>query len=145
MRSAAEIRKLILRVDGQALGRVGDRLAVVIEAAVYQVIDQFQLVRLVVKDRARFRRRHLAHGKFMTAGQDLFHPLFDPLDIVVADRLRQFKIVVKAVLDRRADGDLCLREAFQHRLRQHMGGRMSDLVQLAVFVTFLWHPSSFIT
>ena len=59
VRTAAEVGESVLRVDGQALGRVREGRAIVIEAPVDQVFDELQLVGLIMEELSRFRRRHL--------------------------------------------------------------------------------------
>jgi hypothetical protein len=69
-------------------------------------------------------------------GDDLAHALFDHLQVLRGQGARQVEIVVKAVLHRRTDGVLGLREHLDHRLRHHMRSRVANAVQVAVFVSF---------
>jgi hypothetical protein len=39
------------------------------------------------------------------------------------------EVVIEAVFDHRADGDLGVREQLLHRVRQQVGGRVTDHVQ----------------
>src|SRR5438105_3760402 len=93
VRAAAEIGEVALRVEGDsALGRV----------------DELDLVRLVVAGEVALGLFGvdlfaLPGAAFLQLAPDL---LFDSLERLLADRLRELEVVVEAVLDRRADRDL---------------------------------------
>ena len=55
--------------------------------------------------------------------------LLDPLEVVLADRLRELEVVVEAVLDRRADRDLHARVEPPHRLGEQVRGRVAQDVE----------------
>src|SRR5437588_656763 len=52
--------------------------------------------------------------------------LLDPRQILLVDRLRKLEVVVEAVLDRRADGDLHARVETAHRLGKQMRRRVPE-------------------
>ncbi len=111
VRTPAQIRERILRVERDLVGGLGDLLAVFVHPPRYQIADQFLLIRLVLEVCQRFVRRHFADGKAVIAANDFFHPVLDPLQILVRRRVRQVEIVVEAIFNRRTDGDFRLREA----------------------------------
>jgi len=58
---------------------------------------------------------------------DLEHELLDPAQVLLGEAgARLVEVVIKPVLDRRADGDLGARKEALHRIRHHVRGRMSD-------------------
>jgi hypothetical protein len=63
------------------------------------------------------------------AVDDFAHPLLDLREILGGERLFPREIVVEAVLDRRAEGDLGAGEQLLHRLREHMRGVVPDQLQ----------------
>ena len=85
MRPAAKVGEHILRIDGQTFAGLGDGVAVVIDAAIDQVFNQFELVGLVMKQLAGFVSGYFAPGEFVALREELLHPLFDPFDVLVAD------------------------------------------------------------
>ena len=120
MRAAAEIEPVALLVDRDFLvGRNG--------------VDQFDLERLAM----RFEIAHglvaapfLAHDR-LVGGDDLAHFLFDRREILGRERLGAEKVVIEAVLDHRADGDLRAGKKRLDRVGQHMGGVVADQLQRA--------------
>ena len=84
----------------------------------------------------------LRHGDRVDAGDfhtlknmvrlDLFfHLLLDPGEILGRDAVRQFDIVIEAILDRRTGGKLGLRPDFQDRRGEDMGGGMADAFEFS--------------
>ena len=80
MGPAAEILEAILLVgaDRRLVARL---VAIFIDPAARQPVDQFELVGLVMEERARLVGAHLAVGKGMAATDNLAHALFDLLQI----------------------------------------------------------------
>jgi len=115
MRTATEINELALAVERNLL-------------AFRQVLDDFRLVLFTflteeldglaaVPDLARDRQRIL---------DDAAHLGRDTVEIIHREARRIGKIVVKTVLDHRADGDLAIGVQPLHRLRQQVCGRVPD-------------------
>ncbi len=67
----------------------------------------------------------------LVGGDDLPHFFLDGREILGRKRLGAIKIVVKAVLDHRADGDLGAGIKRLDRVGQHMGGVVADEFQRA--------------
>ena len=107
-------------------------LPVFVHAALFQVVDQLDLVRLIGELLARFVRAHFAVDERVILADDLAHPRFDLVQVFRQQCARQVKVIVKAVLDGRADGDLAFGEHFQHRLRHHVRSRVPDTMQFVV-------------
>jgi hypothetical protein len=133
-------------VSGRAGGEVRRLLAVFVQGATLQPIDQLQLVGLVVENLAGLLGADLSADEAMVAPNDLAHPRLDPGKVVGGQCAGQLEIVVEAVFDRRADGELALREELQHRLRHHVRGGMPDAVEAGLRIrNVLWvvhDPSS---
>ena len=70
-------------------------------------------------------------GEGFVARDDLAHLLFDRGKILRRERLVAEEVVIKAVLDHRADGDLCARPQRLHGFGQHMRGVVPDQLQRA--------------
>ncbi len=105
MRAAAEVGELALRVERDvAFGRV-DELDLVLLA-----LGGEALAGLVARD--------LLAAPLATLGELAADLLLDPLEVGLVDRLRELEVVVEAVLDRRADGDLHAGIEPPHRLGQ---------------------------
>jgi hypothetical protein len=73
-------------------------------------------------------RQHLAGDRLVLLGQ-FGHLLFDRSQVVRGERALVREVVVEAVFDHRADGDLGVREQFLDGVRQQVGGRVADHVQ----------------
>ena len=115
-------------VDGQLAGADLDALlGVGFGAGVGLEVDQLELVRLGgelglgVVDRVD----HPA-GEPLAGLDDLAHPLVEVGEVLRGERPRDVEVVVEAVLDRRADAELGVRERLLHGLRQHVGGGVPD-------------------
>ena len=135
VRAATQVRERVALID-RNLGLFGQRLPVLVEAAFFQALDQFQLIGLILENLARlFSRNHLL-DEGVASGDDLAHTLFDLRQVFLNQRPRQVEIIVKAVFDWRADGVLGLWVEFQHRLRHDVRRRVADSIQLGIFVTF---------
>jgi len=68
------------------------------------------------------------------------HPLLNRRQVFRRQRAGQVKVVVKAVLDGRADGDLGLREALQDGLSHDVRRRVTDTVQFGILVALHGAP-----
>ena len=123
MRPAAEIEPVALLVDVQVLaGRNG--------------VDQFALegLALLLEEVERLiARPDFLHDR-PVARDDLAHLLFDDRQVFDRERRLAIEIVIKAVLDHRADGDLRARKKLLHRLGQHMRGVVTNKLQRARIV-----------
>src|SRR5690606_34000227 len=139
VRPAAQVGKGVLRVDRELAGRLCDLAAVFVYPAIDQIINQLQLVGLILEKLAGFLGADLAHGEGVRLAHDGLHASLDPLQVFLGQRARQVEVVIKAVLDGRADGDFRVGKSLQNGLSHDMGGRMANTIQLAVFVTLLWH------
>ena len=128
MRPTAEIKERILFIDRQFGSRSSDLLAVFVRATVNQIVDQFNLEGLILEQVERFSDVDFTYRKLVSAADDLFHALFDPLHILFCNRTREAEIVIETVFDRWADGDVRFREALEHRLGHDMRRRVADLV-----------------
>jgi hypothetical protein len=146
--AAAKILEAVLLVgaDHRLLGRL---VAVLVDAAFFQPLDQFELVHLAGKELARFIGADLAVDKRMLARDDLAHPLLDLLQFLWGEGARlalrilaQVEVVIEAVIDGRPDGDLGFRVDLQHRLRHHVRGAVADFVKLLVIELLIQHHES---
>jgi hypothetical protein len=115
MRPAAEVQPLALAVDRNrfAIRQVADQLCLVAFAAVLEEGD------------GRLTVPFLAHETGV-AGDDVAHARLDGREIVRRKRLIPRKIVVKAVVDGRPDGDLRAWIERLHSLGQHMRDVVPD-------------------
>jgi hypothetical protein len=119
VRATTEVHERIMLIDRYLRFDI-QRISVLVEAALFQSLDQFQFIRLAFEDFARFLGgQHFLLEVVMT-GDDLAHAFFKLGQILLRDRLRQLEIVVKAVLDRRTDRVLGFRKFFQDGLRHDM-------------------------
>ena len=91
-------------------------------------LDELDLVvlaeRLVVADRA-VAVPDLGADR-VAGGDDLAHPGLDGLEVLGGEGLGAVEIVVPAVLDHRADGDLHVRPELLHGARHDVGGVVAD-------------------
>ena len=120
VRAAAEIEPVALLVDLELLvGRDG--------------IDQLDLehLALVLEDALRVIARPDLFREGFVARDDLAHLLLDRLEILGRERLVAEEVVVEAVLDHRADGDLGARPQRLHGFGQHMRGVVADQLERA--------------
>ena len=99
-------------------------------------VDQFDFVRLttvcVVFDCHLTVPYFGAHGVAFV--DDFFHLLFDGGEVIWRKRFFAIKVIVPAVFDDRADGDLCIRPKFLHRARHDMRKIVADKFQRWGFV-----------
>ena len=94
-------------------------------------LDQLDLVGLVIVLIELHRARAIPDfGLYLVAGgDDLAHLLFDGLEIGVGKRLLPVEIVVPAVVDHRANGDLHVRPQLLHRAGHDVGAVVADKLQ----------------
>jgi len=135
MRTAAEVDERVVLIDRQRNGR-GRPVAVLVDLAGHQVIDQFDLQRLPLEETARLVGRDLPVAEVVRSGQDLPHARFQPHQVLggeghsLALGIRaQVEVVVEARVDGRTDAQPRLRKLLQHRLGQDMRQAVPDPVQ----------------
>ncbi len=95
-------------------------VAEVADGWVFDVVDQFELVRLTGEDAARLVLRDLLSDDGKISLDRDTHPLLQRLKVVRCEWPWQVEVVVEAVFDRRSDRILRLREHLQYRFRQHV-------------------------
>ena len=96
-------------VDGN-VGLLVERVAVLVQSAFFETLDEFQFVGLVGKNFLCLVRRDDRLLELMLALHDLAHPLFDLLQIFGREVARQIEVVVKAIFHGRTDGHLAIGE-----------------------------------
>ena len=114
MRPPAQVREISLGVERDGFGR--------------DVRQDFQLVLFAHGFEHLFGLglAHGAAGKGMVGGGDLFHLGLDCFQILGGEGPLEGKVVVEAVLDGRADGDLGRGKQLFHGLGQHVGRGVAD-------------------
>ena len=129
VRTAAKIGEAVVRIK-RDLRLLFERVTVFIQAALLQAFDEFQFVGLVLEFFFSFSSGDDAFFELVLFVEDLSHPFFNGGEIFRLELARQIEVVVKAVLDGRADGDLGVagREHLSDGLGHDMRGRMADLV-----------------
>ena len=118
VRPPAEVHECALPVDRDRFRR-GDRaddLGLVVLALAFE--ESRRLV--AVPDFA---------GDRLVAVHDLAHPLLKPDQVLGCERLGAREVVIEAVLDHGADGDLDIRVELLRGLGKRMGGIMADEVE----------------
>ena len=70
----------------------------------------------------------------LIGSDDLAHPVVDGLQVprVEGGTLGELEVVVEAVVDRRADGESCAGPEAEHRLGEHVGGRVPQRLEATV-------------
>lgn len=136
VRPAAEVFEGVMLVGADHRRLVG-LVAVLVDAALGQPVDQLQLVGLVGEELARLVGADLAVLEGMPAGDHLAHAFFDGLQVLGGEGARpaivalaQVEIVVEAVFDGRADGDLGLRVQLQYRLGHDVRRAVAQLIEI---------------
>ena len=135
MRSPAQIHERIVFVD-RDFGLHIQRLSVLVQAALFQPIDQFQLVGLFLEDFAGFFRRQYFFLETVVSSNDLSHTFFELGQVVLRDGLGQIEIVVEPVFHGRSDRVLGLRELFQNGLRHDVRRRVANFIEVRLLVFF---------
>ena len=120
VRAAAEVEPVALLVDLDLL---------VFRDGVDQ-LDLEQLALVAEHALGLVARPHLL-GEGFVARDDLAHLLLDGVEVLRRERLVAEEVVIEAVLDHRADGDLRARPQALHGLRQHVRGVVPDQLQRA--------------
>jgi hypothetical protein len=116
VRTAAQVSEVALRVErDDAVGRV-DELDLVVLA-------------LLLEEALRLGRIDHAARPLAAFGELAPDLLLDPLEVRLADRLREFEVVVEAVLDRGPDGDLHPGIETPDGLREQVRARVAKDVQ----------------
>src|SRR4029453_18672669 len=94
-------------------------------------VDELDLVVLALlgEEALGLLGRDLAALPGATLGELPANLLLDPLERVLADRLRKLEVVVEAVLDRRPDRDLRARVEAANRLREQVRRRVAQDVE----------------
>ncbi len=120
VRAAAEVEPVALFVDLDLL-------------VVRDGIDQFDLeqLALVAKDALGLLARPHFLGEGFVTRDDLAHLLLDRVEVLGGERLVAEEVVVEAVLDHRADGDLGARPQRLDGFRKHMRGVVPNELQRA--------------
>ncbi|MNS68507.1 hypothetical protein D3C72_1017910 [compost metagenome] len=118
VRPPAQVGPFALLVDGDGLRarQVADQLGLVGLAHRLEMLDR----RVAVPDLTLQRGAPV---------DDLAHLLFDLGEVVGREGLVAGEVVIEAVLDGRADGDLGAGEELLHGLGQHVGGVVTDGLQ----------------
>jgi len=70
----------------------------------------------------------------LVAAYDFHHALFDGLEVFRGEGIFPVEVVVKAVFDSRANGDLGSRKQLLHRFCHDMGSIVADQIQAVVSV-----------
>jgi hypothetical protein len=80
--------------------------------------------------------RDLVAQERLVLAHDLAHARLDAIEVVggEGDAPRQLEVVVEAVFHRGADAEGGVGEQVEHRLGQHVGGRVADDVEAVVAV-----------
>ena len=125
-----ELRRVAVHADRAAGGDLAGVERVGALTGGLHALDDLDLVRLVGEHLERLVGGHLGALEGLIGGDDLAHPRLDRRQIVVAERLpvRQVEVVVEAVLDRRADGELGAREQLGDGLGHDVRRRVSQHV-----------------
>jgi hypothetical protein len=100
------------------------------------VVDDLQLEAVPGEDGPGVGGRDLVAQERLVLVDDLAHAGVDAIEVVGREGgpVRQVEVVVEAVLDRRADAERGVGEQVEHRLGQHVGGRVADRVQALLAV-----------
>ena len=145
MGPTAQIFKRILPV-GANWWFFGHLVAIFVDATLFQAVDQFQFVRLILEKLARLIRAYLAVDQRMFGGDNLAHPLLNRFQIFGREGARpaififsQVEIVVKAGVNWRPNRNLGRRKEFQHGLCHYMGRRMPNFVELILLLMTFTH------
>src|SRR6266536_3421229 len=133
VRAAAQVHEVVVLVDGQRGGLVRRQgLAVVVDVARLDPLDQIELEGLVGEPPPGLVSGQLAHDERVTRGDDLAHALLDPAEVVVAQRARELEVVVEAVsrggADPEADRSAFLLEPLANGLGHDVRGAVPEPV-----------------
>ena len=97
-----------------AFAQIGE-LALVVPGQLFflrEAVDDLDLIGLVLRDgfAQRFHAGHFPAGDRKVFAHDAAHLLFDEAQIPLREPVIQIDIIVKPAVDRRTDGEFCLRE-----------------------------------
>ena len=109
-------------VDGQ---RAVPDLDGLLLAGPAPLVDDLQLVGLVLQLGPGLVVADDPPGEALPLLDDLAHALLDPVQVLGNERLLDVEVVVEAVLDRRPDAQLRLREQVLDGLGEHVRGRVA--------------------
>ena len=103
-------------------------------AAPRQEVDLIDLVALIARGEELARGVDVEHRPLerRTLLDDLAHRGLDRREVLFGERPRQLEVVVEAVLDRRAESEPRPREQLLNGLRQHMGRRVPEDVEVVI-------------
>ena len=123
MRACAQVGELALLVEG-------DR------SVFGQVVDQLYLVRLLalLHELDSFLTRKLEALELFLLLADLTHLGLECVQMLLREGERCIEVVIEAVFDSRADGQLDLRVQTLYRLSEDVGNRVT--VRVTVFLVF---------
>ena len=120
VRSTAEIREI--------------PLLIACDISIFQTVDQIQLVLIILEHFLCFFFGDFLTDDSLTGFADLFHFLFDLLDIFIADdSISKIHIIVETLCYNRSYPEFCLWIQMLDRLCHHMGTGMVKCLQLFVF------------
>ncbi len=124
MRSAAQIRKIALAVQRN-------------DFAFRQIINDFGFVMFAfVREKLdSFITRHNHALQLFVAFDDFMHFLFDFCKIISGKRLFARKVIIKAVFNSRADGNLNVRPQFFDGLSHNVRAGVAQNVQALFILT----------
>ena len=123
-------RARVLDVSAAAEVREGV-VAVVRDGLPLEAVDQLDLVGFpaLLPESARLgQRQHVAAERMVAVG-DLAHPLLDLSQVLLGEAVLGVEIVVEAVVDDGADGDLGPRIQVLHRLGHDVRARMAQVLR----------------
>jgi hypothetical protein len=106
------------------------RVAILIQAALFQPFNQLQLIRLILEELLGLLGGDLLAHESLILADKFLHARFDLGQVLRREGARQVKVIVKAILDGWPDGDFSARELLQHRLSHDMRRRVPDAVKL---------------
>ena len=123
MRTCAQVGELALLVEGNG-------------SVFRQIVNQLYLVRLLAlfHELDGLLARQLEALELLLFLADLAHLCLESIEVLLREGERRIKIVVEAVVDGRADGQLDLRIQALDGLRHHMGAGVP--VRLAIGLVF---------
>ena len=121
MRACAQVSELALLVEGNG-------------SIFWQIVNQLYLVRLLTlfHELDGLCARQLEALELLLLLADLAHLCLESIEVLLREGERRIKIVVEAVVDGRADGQLDLRIQALDRLRENVRYRVT--VGVAVFL-----------
>ncbi len=126
MGAPAQVSEMVMGIEAQGLDWTLSRLTVFIYTASGQSLDLLQLVGLVGKFLLSLFDADLPLLEGVLVSDDFPHAGLDFAQVIGRQRARQVKVVVEAILDRRAKSYLALWEQLQHRFGHDVGRGMAQ-------------------